>query len=143
MSGQEMNIWCLIFLDMSNINLHLIFAFHPKDILAKLEEKSENVLRSLKEKLMTEIGKKFPDYANKETYKRRVKKTLCNDIVYLGECLVLGQIIDKLDKVYKNSAGQAENRQPLNQNSDLKHVIQEINVMKDAQNELLEEITFL
>ena len=48
-----------------------------------------------------------------------------------------------MDKVYKNSAGQAENRQPLNQNSDLKHVIQEINVMKDTQNELLEEITFL
>ena len=61
----------------------------------------------------------------------------------MGECLAKGVISHKLEKVYKNSSDQSDNRAPLQQITTLEQVIQELKEIKDGQNEMEDEIKLL
>ena len=68
-------------------NLDIILNHPQEEILAKLGEKDasfDNTRKELRQHLLTEVGKRLADYANKTAIDRRSQDKICEDIYLLA-----------------------------------------------------------
>ena len=82
-------------------NMDRIFQYGRDNIVAKLKERDMDVLKALREHLLTEVGIMYPEYASKPPILRRNEHRIVMDIVYLGQSLVNRNPDKNLDLAYK------------------------------------------
>ena len=84
-------------------NLKIVCKYSNANITPFLQFRDLKVLTALREAQITEVFKKLPTYANKQSRKNQNKPIIIEDIIAFSRSIVTAKPDPGLDSVFKNS----------------------------------------
>ena len=125
-------------------NIATIFTNSKDDILSALKlNKSpafDNARKDLRQQLITAVGNRFPEYANKRPINRKVQNTICSDIYILGFCIEQKCVQIGLDGVFDDRVEPSEpESEPVINTEDLSETIRGVSDLRQEVKALKED----